>query len=155
LFIDSAGFKEIMSWQLCSVAVVATRCDEAGFVGFTATSVQSVCADPPIISFSVSSRSRSAGAILKADRVSVGLLATGSEEIGRRYSAPNERRFLPADFTVGPFGLPFFRGTVFTLVGQISDSKAIGNSVVIFADVVLAQLDRAENPLVYHRRRFI
>jgi flavin reductase (DIM6/NTAB) family NADH-FMN oxidoreductase RutF len=153
--ISSADFKEIMSWHVYSVAVVATRCDTAGLVGLTASSVQSVCADPPIISFSISSRSRSADAFLKASHVSVGLLATGSQEVGRRYSDPTARRFLSTDFTVGPFGLPFFSGTVYTLVGQISDSKSIGSSVVLFADVVLAELNCAVRPLVYHRRGFL
>ena len=153
--VSTADFKEIMSWQCASVSVVSTRCDNLGFVGFTATSVQAVCADPPVISFSVSSRTRSAEVFAKATHVSVGLIATGRQDIGYRYSGPTDMRFLPSDFTIGPYELPFLHGTVVSLVGKISDSKRVHDSVVIFADVVFARLDRGVKPLLYHRRGYL
>ena len=78
-------------------------------VGFTATSVISVSADPPTLAFSISRGSSSWPALYAAESVVVNFLRAGAEDVSSRFATHGIDRFADVDFArldTGRLGYP-------------------------------------------------
>ena len=130
---------------------VVTLAGPAGPVGFTATSVASLSAQPPLLSFSLATTSSSAPAMLEAETLVVHLLSSGQEELARRFSTRGVDRFAPpVRWKTLATGEPLLSDVPVWLRARIQHRIATGESYLVIAEVLESRVDRADEPLVYH-----
>jgi len=126
-----------------------------GPVGLTASSVASVSADPPALSFSVMG-SASARAILDAPSFVVNLLGPGSVALARAFAGRHGPRFTPDQgWTELPTGEPVLTTALASLRGTPLRTVPVGTSTVVIAEIHHVLLGPAAGHLVYHDRDYI
>jgi len=152
--ISSALFKELMSFQCSSVAVISAVSPEGITVGFTATSLQSVSAAPPTVVFCLSSQARSRAVFSCTEFIGVSLLPAAEREIGERYSNPGTARFTAGEHFIGEYGVPILRCAVFYMIGRVVNRMEVGDSTVYFLEITSGTKEGADEPLLYFRREF-
>ncbi|WP_250005581.1 flavin reductase family protein [Actinoplanes sp. M2I2] len=144
-------FKAAFRRYPTGVAVISA----AGPVGLTASSVASVSADPPALSYSVMG-SPSARAILEAPSFVVNLLGPGSVALARAFAGPGGPRFTPDQgWELLPTGEPVLTTALASLRCTPLDLVPVGTSTVVIAQVHDVLLGDATGHLVYHDRAYI
>jgi flavin reductase (DIM6/NTAB) family NADH-FMN oxidoreductase RutF len=151
--IDPTEFKSIFRRHPAGVAVI-TLCHDVRLVGFTATSVISVSADPPIVAFSVDSRSSSWPALASAETLVVSFLAASQADISARFATSGIDRFAAGGWTRLPSGEPMILNASAWLRGQIVQRTAVGTSYLIAVRVISSENAGQGAPLVYHDRTY-
>jgi flavin reductase (DIM6/NTAB) family NADH-FMN oxidoreductase RutF len=130
---------------------VVTLDDRGCPVGFTATSVVSVCAEPPLLSFSISTKSSCWSAVQRTPTCVVNLLASDQHGTARRFAARGVDRFeTPTRWGRLSTGEPVLTGAAAWLRCQLGEMVAAGDHRVVIAHVVDARIDRQGSPLLYH-----
>jgi flavin reductase (DIM6/NTAB) family NADH-FMN oxidoreductase RutF len=136
------------------VAVVTTTSQERP-VGLLVTSLSSVSAQPPLLSFNVSLGSSSWPALERAEHLAVHILASGQIELADRFARKDVDRFAPPTvWEPGPHGLPLLDGAAAHAVTQIRDRFPAGDHVIVVAEVLAVAVEEQERPLVHHDGAF-
>ncbi|MEW2625174.1 flavin reductase family protein [Streptomyces sp. NPDC048106] len=136
------------------VAVITAR-GAAGPVGFTATSLTSVSAEPPMISFGVGTGASSWPAIAEADRIGVHVLGEHQSELAATFARSGADRFgAPTVWRDGPEGVPVLDDVLAWLVCRIVARVPAGDHRIVLAEVVLGDPTGGGRPLLYHQGRF-
>ncbi|MEE6272518.1 flavin reductase family protein [Georgenia wangjunii] len=151
--ISAADFKGVFRHHPAGVGVVTLRGPD-GPVGFTATSVISVSAAPPVLAFSLAATSSSRPALEQADSVVVNFLAEDQRDVAARFAARGVDRFDGVRWAPLPTGEPILRGTTAWVRGVIEERIPVGDSLLITVRAVLAQQSEVRNPLVYTNRTY-
>ncbi|MFF9689546.1 flavin reductase family protein [Streptomyces sp. NPDC014623] len=124
-------------------------------VGFTATSLNSVAAEPPLISFGVGVSSSSWPVIAEAGYVGVHILGEGQQELAATFARSGADRFGPStDWRRGPEGVPLLGGVVAWLVCRVAARIPAGDHHIVIAEAVAGDPSGGGRPLVYHQGRF-
>ncbi|MCQ9163337.1 flavin reductase family protein [Arthrobacter sp. STN4] len=153
----TADFKAAFGGHPAGVAVI-TADSGTGPVGVTASSVASVSAQPPILAFSLASRSGSAAALADADSIVVHLLTAADLSLARTFASPTSERFAGSTaWTRLPTGEPLLGHAGFALRCEILSRTPAGASLLVAASVVGIIAPDAPSqgaPLVYHARAY-
>jgi len=131
-------------------------------LGVTVSSFTSVSLEPPLVSFCLGVRSRTAARLLLADVFAVNVLAEDQIGLARRFAASDVDRFAPSadrfgpptDWRAGPHGVPLLAGTAARLVCEQHDLVSAGDHVIVLGQVLHAEGDDVARPLLHHRGRF-
>jgi flavin reductase (DIM6/NTAB) family NADH-FMN oxidoreductase RutF len=150
--VDAEAFKGIFRGHPAGVAVVTYR-TVSGPAGFTATSVISVSADPPVLAFSVAGGTSPYTQLRTVSRVVVNLLAEDQADLALRF-ASGEDRFAGCDWTELMTGEPVLGGTASWLSGRVTHRVAAGASLLAVVDIQQAARSTPARPLVYADRTF-
>lgn len=143
-------FKNAFRRYPTGVAIIAA----AGPVGLTASSVASVAADPPALSFSVMT-GRSANAILDAPSFTVNLLGSAHIGLARDFARSGGPRFTPDQgWDTLPTGEPVLPGALAGLRATALHLVPVGDSTVVVAEVLDVLLGPPGGRLVHHDRTF-
>jgi flavin reductase (DIM6/NTAB) family NADH-FMN oxidoreductase RutF len=137
------------------VAVLTTTGPDGGPVGFTATSVTSLGANPPLISFNVARGASSWPAISTAKYVAMHTLGEENLAFARKMATDHTKRFADDDWTIGPYGLPIFDSVTSVLIVEVLQIVAIENNAVVISKVVEGLLGREQRALLYHERSYV
>jgi len=123
-------------------------------VAMTVSSLSSVSAEPPVLSFSAAAGSSSTPVLERADTVVVHMLGADQLELAKLGATSGVDRFGdPRAWYRLPTGEPVFRVAEAWLRGSILHRVGIGGSVVYLVHVIEASVDDASSaPLVYHNR---
>jgi flavin reductase (DIM6/NTAB) family NADH-FMN oxidoreductase RutF len=124
-------------------------------VAFTATSVTSLGANPPLVSFNVARGSSSWPAISEATHVALHTLGTENLELAKKMSQDHTQRFVDTDWQPGLFDLPILGGVTSVLVLRVRQIVAIEANAVLIADVVDGLIGAEQRPLLYFKRDYI
>ncbi|HEV7185069.1 MAG TPA: flavin reductase family protein [Leifsonia sp.] len=143
------------------VAVVALR-HGGRPVGFTATSVISVSAAPPLLAFSLQATSSSWPAVRTATTLAVSFLAAGQEDVSARFSASGVDRFANGGWHSLATGEPVIDGAAQWVRGTIVQRTDTGGSYLITVQAIETSVRPADGtvgianpiPLVYHDRAY-
>ncbi|MFE1025156.1 flavin reductase family protein [Streptomyces sp. NPDC058818] len=136
------------------VAVITARGD-AGPVGFTATSLTSVSAEPPLLSFGIGTGSSSWPAVSEAEYVGVHLLGDHQEDLAATFARSGADRFAaPTAWREGPAGVPVLDGVLSWLVCRVAGRIPAGDHRIVLAEVLLGDPTGAGSPLLYHQGRY-
>ncbi|MFB6549370.1 flavin reductase family protein [Streptomyces sp. NPDC056405] len=136
------------------VAVITARGD-AGPVGFTATSLTSVSAEPPLLSFGIGTGSSSWPAVSEAEYVGVHLLGDHQEDLAATFARSGADRFAaPTAWCEGPVGVPVLDGVLAWLVCRVVGRVPAGDHRIVLAEVLLGDPTGAGRPLLYHQGRY-
>ncbi|MEE1793396.1 flavin reductase family protein [Streptomyces sp. BE308] len=145
--------RSVFRQHAAGVAVITAAGD--GPVGFTATSLNSVAAEPPLISFGVGTSSSSWPVIADAEHIGVHILGEHQEELAARFARSGADRFGPAtDWRDGPEGVPLLDGVPAWLVCRVVDRIPAGDHRIVIAQAVVGDPAGGGRPLVYHQGRF-
>ncbi|MEU2250221.1 flavin reductase family protein [Streptomyces sp. NPDC019224] len=124
-------------------------------VGFTATSLNSVAAEPPLVSFGVGVSSSSWPVLATAEHVGVHILGEHQQELAATFARSGADRFGPSTFwRSGPEGVPLLDGVLAWLVCRIVARVPAGDHRIVIAQVVEGDPVGEGRPLVYHQGRF-
>ncbi|WP_086562605.1 flavin reductase family protein [Streptomyces africanus] len=146
--------RSVFRRHAAGVAVITARGD-TGPVGFTATSLASVSAEPPLLSFGVGTGSSSWPAIAAAGHVGVHILGEHQQELAATFARSGADRFAPPTaWQDGPEGVPVLDGVPAWLVGRVVTRVPAGDHRIVIAEVVHGDHTGTGRPLLYHQGRF-
>ena len=151
--VTPTAFKSIFRHHPAGVTVV-TFAHGGTRYGFTATSVISVSADPPVLTFSIDSSSSSWPALAEAETLVVNFLAAAQVEVSARFATRGIDRFAEGGWSVLPTGEPVLEGSPSWVRGRIVQRTAIGRSFLVSILALEAHESEHTSPLVYHDRTY-
>ncbi|MFI1963449.1 flavin reductase family protein [Streptomyces pathocidini] len=136
--------------------------------GLTATSLASVAAEPPLLSFGIGTGSSSWPVFADAEHVGVHILDERQRELAATFARSGADRFAPPTrWRRGPYGVPVLEGVQAWLVCRVAARIPAGDHRLVLAEVltggaggVLAgdaegwDADGSGRPLLYHQGRF-
>ena len=149
------AFKGVFRRHPAGVAVITAVVDGQP-VGFTATSVISVSADPPLLAFSVDSASSAWRALSTADTLVVNFLSAAQVEVSARFATSGIDRFATTDWYALPTGEPVLVGSAAWVRGEVVQRTPVGRSFLVSVLALESDVpDEAPGgPLVYHDRSY-
>jgi len=146
-------FRSVFRRHAAGVAVITAH--GAHPVGFTATSLASVAAEPPLLSFGVGKGSSSWPVIAEAEHVGVHVLGEHQRELAATFARSGADRFGPdTGWHTGPEGVPVLDGVLAWLVCRVVARIPAGDHRVVIGEVVAGDPAGAGRPLLYHQGRF-
>ncbi|MGW3417293.1 flavin reductase family protein [Streptomyces phaeochromogenes] len=146
--------RSVFRRHAAGVAVITANGDE-GPVGFTATSLTSVSAEPPMVSFGVGTGASSWPAIAERDHVGVHILGEHQRELAATFARSGADRFgAPTAWQEGPEGVPVLDDVLAWLVCRVVARVPAGDHRIVLAEVVLGDPAGAGRPLLYHQGDF-
>ncbi|WP_282945889.1 flavin reductase family protein [Cellulomonas endometrii] len=164
--LDAQEFKSVFRRHPAGVAVVALR-HEGQPVGFTATSVISVSAAPPLLAFSLASTSSSWPAVSGAATLAVSFLADHQHDVSARFATSGIDRFAAGGWSSLATGEPVIDGAVSWVRARVLQRTPVGDSYLVSLRALSAgspaadtaggaagDAGRPPSPLVYHDRTY-
>jgi flavin reductase (DIM6/NTAB) family NADH-FMN oxidoreductase RutF len=136
------------------VSVITMIDAEGNPVGFTATSMTSLGATPPLASFNVASGASSWKALCSASHVAIHSLTSNNIELAKKMAAAHELRFLDDDWTRGPHQLPIFTDVSGVLIAKVREIHSIESNAVVIVEIEEGLIGAESEPLVYHQRAY-
>jgi flavin reductase (DIM6/NTAB) family NADH-FMN oxidoreductase RutF len=138
------------------VAVITAEAPD-GPVGLTATSVFSVCAEPPLLAFSLAQGSYTGQALAQVDTLVIHLLGAAQVDIAKLFSSKGVDRFADSSrWARLPTGEPYLLDAPVWIRARVVErlKLQVGGSVVVACHALQAHLapGQAYEPLVYHDR---
>jgi len=148
------AYKSAFRGHPAGVAVI-TADGPDGPTGLTASSVASVAVDPPVLVFSLSTNSGSAGVVLGAPVFVVHLVDSRGVDLAKRFAATGSPAADDPIWGTLPSGDHYLPSAATALRCRPLSTTPIGSSTVVVAEVldIVVGLERGE-PLVYHNREF-
>lgn len=147
------------------VVVVALRDEDGRPVGFTATSVISVSAQPPLLAFSLASSSSSWPAVERAVTLTLSFLADHQDDVSARFATSGIDRFAAGGWSALETGEPVIDGALAWVRGRVVQRTAVGSSHLVSVEAISSSVHvepesahrtglEAASPLVYHDRTY-
>jgi flavin reductase (DIM6/NTAB) family NADH-FMN oxidoreductase RutF len=135
---------------------VITLTDAAGApIGFTATSMTSLGANPPLASFNVSQGSSTFPSLEVGKYVGIHTLGASTVGLAQRMAADHTQRYVPADWHEGPYGVPVFPAATSILIAKIRDIHNIENNAVVIVDIIEGLAGTEDEALLYYQRSYM
>ncbi|MEU4133836.1 flavin reductase family protein [Streptomyces wuyuanensis] len=145
--------RSVFRRHAAGVAVVTAHGDRP--VGFTATSLSSVAAEPPLLSFGIGAASSSWQVIAEAEHVGVHILSEDQRDLAATFARRGADRFAPPTrWRTGPEGVPLLDGVLAWLVCRVVARVPAGDHRVVIAEAVAGDPEGSGRPLLYHQGRF-
>lgn len=146
--------RSVFRRHAAGVAVITAELDGRP-AGFTATSLNSVSADPPLLSFTIGTGSSSWPAVRESDHLGVHILGEHQSELAGLFATSGADRFgLGTGWVRGPHGVPLLDGVLAWLVCRVVARVPAGAHRVIIAEAVAGDPAGEGRPLLYHQGRF-
>lgn len=124
-------------------------------VGFTATSLTSVSAQPPVISFGIGLGASCWPTVAEADHIGVHILGEHQADLAATFARSGADRFgAPTRWFEGPEGVPVLDGVLAWLVCKVIARVPAGDHRIVLAEAVCGDPAGAGRPLLYHQGRF-
>lgn len=136
------------------VSVITCNDTEGNPVGFTATSMTSLGANPPLIMFSVACGASSWDAISTTSHVAVHTLGQRNLHLAQRMAADHTKRFTTEDWERGPENMPVFPDATSVLVAKVRQVINVESNAVVIADVVAGGVGAEDDALLYYKRAY-
>ena len=163
--ISADEYKAVFRHHPAGVVVVALRDEHGRPVGFTATSVISVSAQPPLLAFSLASSSSSWPAVAGATTLALSFLAHHQDDVSARFATSGIDRFAAGGWRPLPTGEPVIDGALAWVRGRVVDRTQVGSSHLVSVQVLASSVQvapasarrpglEAASPLVYHDRTY-
>jgi flavin reductase (DIM6/NTAB) family NADH-FMN oxidoreductase RutF len=148
------AYKDVFRRHPAGVAVVTLLDDEGRPVGFTATSVISVSAEPPLLAFSLASTSSSWPALSRARTVAISFLSSAQDDVSARFATSGIDRFAAGGWTALETGEPVIDEAVSWLRGRVVQRVPVGGSYLVSVRALAHGTSDDTLPLVYHDRTY-
>lgn len=133
--ISARSFKDLFRHHPAGVAIVTLVGPDGEPVGFTATSVISVSAEPPMIAFSVTRASSSWPSLARASSAVVHLLAHDQAELSVRFATSGIDRFAGLAWAPLPSGEPLLADVTDWARIRLDERIPVGSSYLVVGTV--------------------
>ncbi len=124
-------------------------------VGFTATSLASLAASPPMATFNMAQVSSAWPAMTVGNRVAIHMLGPRSRHLAEQMAADRDLRFEGAHWVVGPHNVPILQGVTAWLIGRIIEVHPVNDNAVIVVEIDDGGLGDEDEALLYHERKYL
>lgn len=149
------AFKQAFRRHAAGVAIVTSRTAEGKPVGFTATSLASLAAVPPLATFNMAQVSSAWPAMTVGNHVAIHMLGPRSQHQAERMAADNAVRFAGDHWHEGPHGVPILDGVTAWMIGEVIEVHPVHNNAVVVVKIVSGELGTEDDALLYHERRYL
>ncbi|MCX5207076.1 flavin reductase family protein [Streptomyces sp. NBC_00237] len=147
--------RSVFRQHAAGVAVITAAGPGGRPVGFTATSLNSVAAEPPLISFGIGTGSSSWPVVADAEHIGVHILGDHQEALAATFARSGADRFAePTRWHAGPYGVPVLDGVLAWLVCRVVARVPAGDHRIVLAQAVAGDPSGEGRPLLYHQGRF-
>lgn len=147
--VSAQTLRSVFRQHAAGVAVITAHGGHP--VGFTATSLSSVCLEPPMLSFGIATSNSCWPVIAEAQYVGVHVLADHQRELGATFARSGADRFAPPTiWHVGPGGVPLLDGVLARLVCRVSACISVASHRIVIAEALDADSLNSGRPLIYH-----
>ena len=137
-----------------AVAVI-TASHRGAPVGLVVTSLVSVSATPPLVSFNVALTSSSWPGLRACEHVGLHLLAHDQEELAVRFARTGAERFTPATrWSIGPHRVPLIEDVAARSLARVEQRVPAGDHVIVVARLLDVSTRDELAPLLYHDGRY-
>lgn len=136
------------------VSVITMNDSDGNPVGFTATSMTSLGANPPLASFNVASGASSWKAMNTADYVAIHTLGLENLALAKKLAAAHANRFLDADWKRGPYELPIFDDVSAVLIAKVREIHSVESNAVVIVEIQQGLIGSETDALIYHQRSY-
>ena len=123
-------------------------------VGFTATSLASLAAVPPLATFNMARIASAWPAVESTERVIIHLLGMRNQEVAQKLAGPHSDRFVGDHWSVGPHGLPLLKDVTAWMVGRIVERIPVASNAIVAVEIEAGGLGDPDDALIYHERRY-
>ncbi len=152
---DLDAFKAAFRRHAAGVAVVTARSVSGDPVGFTATSLASLSAVPPLATFNMAMSASSWPAISSTERVAIHMLGARNKTLAEIMSGDNAARFAGEHWRSGQDGLPILNDVTTWMTGRIIERFSVHTSAVVVVQIEAGEIGPDDEPLIYHERRYV
>jgi flavin reductase (DIM6/NTAB) family NADH-FMN oxidoreductase RutF len=148
--VDAALFRQVFRRHAAGVAVVTTDAGR-GAAGVTVTSLASLSAEPPLLSFSIAATASAWPHLRDARTAVVHLLGATHAELARTFATSGIDRFAaPTRWHRLPTGEPVLDGAAAWLRIAIEHRHPAGRAHLVIGRIEQAELAEHGGPLLYH-----
>jgi flavin reductase (DIM6/NTAB) family NADH-FMN oxidoreductase RutF len=151
--LDPGQLREVFGVFPSGVVAVAAAVD-GGHVGLAASSFTSVSLDPPLVSFSVATASRTWPTLRRAEHLGVTILAEHHDQACRQLAGPVEHRFDGLPLTTSAQGAVTLDDGLARFDCTIHDEVEAGDHLIVLLRVHGVDHADTSQPLVFHRSGF-
>ena len=148
------AFTRAFRRHAAGVAVVTSVMPDGTPVGFTATSLASLAAVPPLATFNMAQVSSAWPAMTVGNHVAIHMLGPRSRHQAERMAADRDLRFAGEHWAPGPYGVPILDDVTAWMLGSIIDVHPVHNNAVIVVHIEDGSLGEEDDALLYHERRY-
>jgi flavin reductase (DIM6/NTAB) family NADH-FMN oxidoreductase RutF len=151
---DLAAFRQSFRRHAAGVAIITALSTTGDPVGFTATSLASLAAVPPLATFNIARSASSWPALAETDRLVIHTLGVRNRTVAQKLAAANSQRFDGDHWYRGPHGLPIIKDVTSWMIGRIVERFPVHNNAVVVVQIELGELGEDDLPLLYHERTY-
>jgi flavin reductase (DIM6/NTAB) family NADH-FMN oxidoreductase RutF len=152
---DLEAFKQTFRRHAAGVAAITSLAPDGTPVGFTATSVASLAAVPPLVTFNMARIASAWPAMTVSNRLAIHTLGPRSRHLAEKLAADNAVRFVGDHWSPGPHGVPILSGVTAWMVGRIIEVHPVHNNAVIVVQIEDGALGEPDDALLYHERTYM
>jgi flavin reductase (DIM6/NTAB) family NADH-FMN oxidoreductase RutF len=137
--VTSAAFRHVLGQFATGITVISTR-DAAGKpYGATVSSFSSLSLDPPLIQWSLTTKSYSYPIFSQTKHFAVNILASDQEEVSRTFTKPLDR-FAHVESLEGIAGLPLVAGCLGWIECRLEREIEAGDHTIFIGRVLNARV---------------
>ena len=153
--IDKDAFKNALGQFAAGVTVITVQAGDKRH-GLTATSLSSVCAEPPLISVVIDHRGYAQELFQQSDAVfAVNILKADQEDYANRFAFSKEDRFATGNWTTAATGAPILEDALVWMDCTIFSRVTAGNNTIYIGEIQASSvLETDEKPLLYWNRDY-
>jgi flavin reductase (DIM6/NTAB) family NADH-FMN oxidoreductase RutF len=151
---DLTAFKEAFRRHAAGVAVITALTPEGKPVGFTATSLASLSAVPPMATFNMARSASAWPAIADTEHVVIHILGARNRAVAEIMSREASQRFVGDHWHVGPNGVPVLNDVSAWMSGRIVGRLPLHNNAVVAVQIEEGGVGLEDDALVYFERAY-
>jgi flavin reductase (DIM6/NTAB) family NADH-FMN oxidoreductase RutF len=154
---DTHAFKRALGQFATGVTVITTRAPSGQLLGITASSFNSVSLDPPLVLWSLSSKSASMPVFQTNSHYVVNVLAAAQLDLCQRFATLKGDRFAGVPHAAGDTGMPVLEGALAWFECHNRSRYEEGDHVIFVGEVErcgILENAASQAPLVFHGGEF-
>jgi len=151
---EELAFKSAFRRLAAGVSIITARTGEGRPVGFTATSLASLAATPPLATFNMARVASTWPAIEQTDHVLIHILGARNRAVAAQLAADHDKRFEGDHWAPGPMGLPLISDVPAWMLGRIVGRYPVFDNAVIVVQIEDGGLGESDEAMLYHERTF-
>ncbi|MBN9606766.1 MAG: flavin reductase family protein [Actinomycetales bacterium] len=149
---DVDAFKQAFRRLSAGVSAVTALDPDGSPVGFTATSLASLSAAPPLATFNMARKASAYRAVHEGTHVLVHILGARNRDVAIQLAGDRDQRFVGDHWEPGPGGLPLLKNVPAWMYGRIVERVAVVESALVVVEIEDGGLGEPDEALIYHER---
>jgi flavin reductase (DIM6/NTAB) family NADH-FMN oxidoreductase RutF len=151
---DTRQFRTALGQFATGVTVITTRLADGSFIGFTASSFNSVSLDPPLVLWSLDNRAQSMPVFTGNSHYVVNVLSADQADLAAQFSSRMEDRFEGVEYSLSRTGMPILNGVSAWFECHNKSRYPEGDHVIFVGEVEECSAN-PQAPLVYHNGQLL